>query len=204
MDGTALATRRPGALRSLVDGLDELVAAEADSARVAAGVAALLEPALADTELIEPQHREPYADRYRQHLVHVDPDGRYSIVTLVWRPGHATPIHDHQCWCVVGVWRGIERETSYELRTDGEREWLAETSSSLARPGHVTALVPPEEDIHKVENAGDRLAISLHVYGADIARLGSSINHVFDEPVLLASMQTATSVAWRDARSVAG
>jgi predicted metal-dependent enzyme (double-stranded beta helix superfamily) len=43
---------------------------------------------------------------YRCHLLHAEPDGSFSVVALVWRPGQATPIHDHVTWCVFGVIQG--------------------------------------------------------------------------------------------------
>jgi 3-mercaptopropionate dioxygenase len=108
---------------------------------------------------------------YRAHLLHVAPDGAFSLLAMVWLPGQSTPIHDHLSWCVVGVHTGEEFETRYELR-DGR---LAVTGTSVAGPGTVTGLLPPG-DIHRVTNSGDDLAISLHVYGVDISRLGSSIH----------------------------
>jgi predicted metal-dependent enzyme (double-stranded beta helix superfamily) len=51
----------------------------------------------------------------------------------------------------------------------------------LAPRGHVEALVPPEGDIHAVTAAGRETAISIHVYGADIERLGSSIHRRYDD-----------------------
>ena len=54
-----------------------------------------------------------------------------------------------------------------------------------ARPGHVEVIVPSVEDIHSVTAVGDGPTISIHVYGADIERLGSSIYRRFDDwPVL--------------------
>jgi predicted metal-dependent enzyme (double-stranded beta helix superfamily) len=163
-----------------------VVAAETDVRVVAARAGMLLRPALADPSLLEPRHREPADDRYRQHLVHVHPAGRYSIVALVWKPGQATPIHDHRCWCVVGVWRGHERETTYDLRADAGSRCLVTRGSTVAAPGDVSVLVPPEEDIHRVENCGTELAISLHVYGDDISVLGSSINREFADDLVRA------------------
>jgi predicted metal-dependent enzyme (double-stranded beta helix superfamily) len=169
-------TRR---LRRLTRSLDALVAADTDSHAIAARVGMLLRPALSDASLLEPRHCEPADDRYRQHLVHVHPAGRYSIVALVWKPGQATAIHDHRCWCVVGVWRGLERETSYDLHDDAGSPYLIARRSVAAEPGDVSVLVPPDEDIHRVENGGTSLAISIHVYGDDISVLGSSINREF-------------------------
>jgi 3-mercaptopropionate dioxygenase len=49
----------------------------------------------------------------------------------------------------------------------------------------VAGLVPPG-DIHRVGNDGMDTAISLHIYGTDLGRLGSSIRRVYDNPVLAA------------------
>jgi predicted metal-dependent enzyme (double-stranded beta helix superfamily) len=190
---------RTRTLRRLTRSLDALVAGESDARAIAARAGMLLRPALADPGLLEPAHCEPAEDRYRQHLVHVHPAGRYSIVALVWKPGQATPIHDHRCWCVVGVWRGLERERTYDLHAAGDASppVLVPRDTTVAAPGHVSVLVPPAEDIHRVENSGSSLAISLHVYGDDISVLGSSINRTFaDEPVR-AQPQPTPPVSWR-------
>jgi predicted metal-dependent enzyme (double-stranded beta helix superfamily) len=181
----------------LIGSMDELVATESDTSTVAARAASLLRHVLHDPALLADRHVRPHADRYRQHVVHVDPEGRYSLVSLVWRPGQATPIHDHRCWCVVGVWRGSELETRYGLVEDGKREFLLVRGSSTSHAGDVSVLVPPEENIHRVENCGDGLAVSLHVYGADIGALGSSINRVFGQPVAPGPRADAGLVAWR-------
>ncbi len=190
---------RTRALRRLTRSLDALVAANTDPEVIAQRVGMLLRPALADPGLLEQRHQEPAPDRYRQHLVHVHPEGRYSIVALVWKPGQATPIHDHLCWCVVGVWRGYERETTYDLHTDGGTPYLLERRSVLTGPGDVSVLVPPEEDIHRVENGGRELAISMHVYGDDISVLGSSINEQFSDGLVRTRSwsQGTVPIAWR-------
>ena len=46
-------------------------------------------------------------------------------------------------------------------------------------------------------NAGTQKAISFHVYGADIGKLGSSINRVFDRLPVLSDPGDASRVAWR-------
>jgi 3-mercaptopropionate dioxygenase len=184
-------------LRRLTRKLDDLVVSETEARVVAARVGILLRAALADPELLEPRHQQPADDRYRQHLVHVHPRGLYSIVALVWKPGQATPIHDHRCWCVVGVWQGSERETTYDLHGESHALRLVERASALSRPGDVSVLVPPEEDIHLVENAGDDVAISLHVYGDDIAVHGSSINRTFDPALVGAAPAGSAASSWR-------
>jgi 3-mercaptopropionate dioxygenase len=149
-----------------------------------------LEALLAQDGWLAPEHRAADADNYRQHLLHVSPDRRLSIVALVWLPGQRTPIHDHVSWCVVGVYEGRERETRFRaVEADGER-WLEQVGSVDAHPGHVEAIVPSVEDIHAVTAVGEGSTISIHVYGADIERLGSSIYRRFDDwPVRRRSLQ---------------
>lgn len=90
---------------------------------------------------------------------------------MVWAPGQSTPAHDHLTWCVVGVYEGVERETVYRT-VDGR---LVESAVTEHRRGDVVCYGVDAADIHRVENATERLAISIHVYGTNIAKLGSSI-----------------------------
>ena len=148
-------------------------------------IAGRLQTLLAEPGWLAPEHQLPGVDTYRQHLLHVSPSRQMSVVALVWRPGQHTPIHDHVSWCVVGVYRGLERETRYRLVETAAGRYLLPAGSVLAAPGHVEALVPPTEDIHSVTAVGRELAISIHVYGADIEQLGSSIHRRYDDvPVL--------------------
>jgi predicted metal-dependent enzyme (double-stranded beta helix superfamily) len=127
------------------------------------------------------EHREPDPDHYRQHLLHVSPSRGLSVVALVWLPGQRTPIHDHVSWCIVGVYEGRERETRYRAVEAGGARWLEPTGTIDALPGHVEVIVPQVEDIHEVTAVAEGPTISIHVYGADIARLGSSIYRRFDD-----------------------
>ena len=160
----------PNALTSFIADVDGLVD---DPHAIGERLAGLL----TEDDWLAPEHREPDPDRYRQHLLHVTPDRRLSIVALVWLPGQTTPIHDHVSWCVVGVYEGRERETRYRA-ADG---YLEVADQIDADPGHVEVIVPTAEaDIHDVTAVGARPTISIHVYGADIERLGSSILRRFD------------------------
>ena len=84
-------------------------------------------------------------------------------------------------WCVVGVYRGVESEIHYRLVDREGQRFLMPVGAFEARAGHVEALVPPAENIHSVAAAGATKTISIHVYGADIERLGSSILRRFDD-----------------------
>jgi predicted metal-dependent enzyme (double-stranded beta helix superfamily) len=115
---------------------------------------------------------------YQTHLVHAEPDGSFSIVVMVWLPGQRTVVHDHLTWCCTAVLAGTEYEEVYALRGDH-----LEVVGRNANPaGTVSGFAPPG-DIHQVTNIGDTVAVSMHVYGTDISRVGSSVRRVYDLPV---------------------
>lgn len=174
MVSTTPSACRTAAFEQLVADIRKVVRAERDANAVGRAVAALLQPYLGSPDFLAAEELEPCATDYRQHILHVEPDGSFSIVALVWLPGQATPVHDHVSWCVVGVHLGEERETVYELRGGTSDPHLVATGTSRNPPRSVATLLPPG-DIHHVANGGDSLAVSLHVYGADISALGSSI-----------------------------
>ena len=91
------------AIRRFADRLDTLYGKTTDAAGLALGTGDMLRSVLALDHVLEPAEREPDPNRYRQHILHIDPAGRFSIVALVWLPGQGTPIHDHLAWCVAGV-----------------------------------------------------------------------------------------------------
>jgi hypothetical protein len=54
---------------------------------------------------------------------------------------------------------------------------------AVSEAGDVSGFAPPG-DIHRVRNAGDRVAISIHIYGTDVSRVGSGARRDYDLPVL--------------------
>ncbi len=186
-------------IASFVTAIDAMMDTTSDTATIVAAVQDQLATLLKFPNLLTEEQRLSFPDRYRSHVIAVAPRHRFSVVSLVWLPGQATPIHDHICWCVVGVLEGEEHEERYSLREDesGSR-WLAPTAESYVSPGGVTsALVPPTENIHRVRNAGEQVAISIHVYGADIKLYGSSINECFDKLPQFPNSKPGRPVAWR-------
>jgi 3-mercaptopropionate dioxygenase len=145
------------------------------------GVAAALRANLPDPAAILPVSlRRGDPAGYQSHLLYAEPDGSFSISAMVWMPGQQTMIHDHVAWCVTGVLQGREYEEVFALADGGRTLRLAARNVNPA--GAVSGFAPPG-DIHRVRNTGDTVAISMHVYGADISRLGNSIRREYALPV---------------------
>jgi 3-mercaptopropionate dioxygenase len=132
--------------------------------------ASQLSPLVAGIRTAEQRLGSP--DDYCAHNLYVEPDGSFSIVALVWRPGQLTRIHDHVTWCVFGVIQGVEHEELFDanLNLVGRNENQVGDVSGFAPPG----------DIHRVHNTSDTTAISIHVYGTDVTRVGSSARRYYD------------------------
>ncbi|MEU9078324.1 cysteine dioxygenase family protein [Kitasatospora sp. NPDC048538] len=165
----------------LVESVRAAVRSCTSPAGTAAAVAHRLRPFLDHPDLLTPDQHEGDRAHYRQHVLHVEPDGTFSVVALVWYPGQRTAIHDHVSWCVTGVYEGVEQETRYREVPAGDGTRLVVTEELVNATGDVVGIAPPH-DIHRVSNGGDRKAVSIHVYGADIGRLGSSIRRVYEDP----------------------
>lgn len=180
---SAVAARTGTGLDDLVEAVRASVGLERPPAETAALVAERLEPFLAEPGLIPPQYRVGHPDRYRQHVVHAEEDGSLSVVVLVWEPGQSTPIHDHVAWCVAGVYQGAESEQRYALRGAGDTVHLVPVGEVVNAAGTAVGFAPPG-DIHRVTNSGESSVISIHVYGADISRLGTSVRRVYHCPVV--------------------
>jgi 3-mercaptopropionate dioxygenase len=148
--------------------------------QTAGRVAGQLRQNLPGPEILSPAQLRGDPSGYQTHLVHAEPDGSFSIAAMVWLPGQVTAVHDHVSWCVTGVLQGIEHEEIFALGPDGT--FLAETARRQNPPGTVGGFAPPG-DIHRVRNVGDGVAVSMHVYGADLVRLGSSIRRVYTLPI---------------------
>ena len=159
-------------LHELLDGVRTAVAARASRSDTAQLVAEQLRRHLPSPDVLTPEQRLGSPDGYRSHTLHVEPDGSFSIIALVWRPGQVTRIHDHLTWCVFGVIQGVEHEELF----DADLNLVGESDNHV---GDVSGFAPPG-DIHRVHNTSGTTAISIHVYGTDVTRTGSSVRRYYD------------------------
>jgi predicted metal-dependent enzyme (double-stranded beta helix superfamily) len=169
---TTTETRTRSDLRPLLDGIRTAIGAHAGWADTAQLVAEQLRRNLPTPDVLSAEQRLGSPDGYESHTLHVEPDGSFSVIAVVWRPGQLTRIHDHVTWCVVGVIQGVEHEELFvaELNLVGTND---------GQVGDVTGFAPPG-DIHRVHNTADTTAISVHVYGTDVTRIGSSVRRYYD------------------------
>jgi predicted metal-dependent enzyme (double-stranded beta helix superfamily) len=172
MTTTAAPSLPTGRLSDLVAGVRSAIGAHADWARTADLVAEQLRANLPSPDVLTAEQRLGALDGYGSHTLHVEPDGSFSILGLVWRPGQVTRIHDHMTWCVFGVLEGVEHEELF----DADLNPLGESDN---RVGDVSGFAPPG-DIHRVHNTTDATAISIHIYGTDVTRIGSSVRRYYD------------------------
>ncbi|MFT0182219.1 cysteine dioxygenase [Pseudomonas benzopyrenica] len=116
----------------------------------------------------------PHPERYSQYLLHADARQRFSVVSFVWGPGQATPVHDHRTWGLIGMLRGAE--TAQSFARDPAGRLLPEGAPVRLEPGQVEAVSPRVGDIHQVSNAyADRTSISIHVYGGNIGAVRRAV-----------------------------
>ncbi|OZI46992.1 cysteine dioxygenase [Bordetella genomosp. 5] len=118
--------------------------------------------------------RSGNADTYTRHIAYADPHGRYTVAYLVWRPGQYSPIHGHKTWCAYRVLQGELTETHY--RYDSSHEHAHEHGRVLRRAGDIITATPGLGQIHRLGNAGDAPAISLHIYGVARADIATGVN----------------------------
>ena len=164
--------RRLDRLRDFVGDLTALVERTSDEAALLGEGGALLKALVAEDDWLPDAFAVPDPQRYRQYLLHCDARERFSVVSFVWGPGQATPIHNHTVWGLVGVLRGAELSQPYRQSDPG---FGPSGEAHRLETGDIETISPSAGDIHRVSNAfADRASVSIHVYGANIGAVRRS------------------------------
>ncbi len=104
-----------------------------------------------------------------------DVPGGGSLQIFVWPPGTETRVHDHSSWGAVCCAVGSVFEERYERLDDGsqlEHARLQNVWQKVWRKNDgVSTVLPYDGGIHRVGNAGDGVAISVHLYGPRMSEM---------------------------------
>ncbi len=92
-------------LSDLLAQLGDVMRSKGDALTHLASVRPILEEIISNG-LIEERFRKPLPHKPAAYLVHRPPDSAFSVVSMVWGPGMAFPVHDHLAWGLIGVLRG--------------------------------------------------------------------------------------------------
>jgi 3-mercaptopropionate dioxygenase len=164
----------------LLASIRRAVRAGGDWQQVADRVAGVLGSHLPGPGILTPEQLRGDPAGYQTHLLHAERDGSFSVTVMVWLPGQRTSIHDHLAWCVTAVLQGTEYEEIFALEpaAAGRAAALRVIARNENPAGTVAGFAPPG-DIHQVANCGAGPAVSMHIYGTDISRVGSSIRREY-------------------------
>lgn len=154
----------------LVELLDSAVGADCTET-CCENIKRVLEDAFrAGSDILPKSFLQPVSDGYARRLLHKDPQGRYSVVVMVWGVGQGTPLHDHAGrWCVECVYSGRIKVDSYDLKS-GTKEGIVQFEPMRtvhAGVGEAGALIPPFE-YHTIVNVQDVPSVTIHVYAEEL------------------------------------
>jgi predicted metal-dependent enzyme (double-stranded beta helix superfamily) len=168
----------PEPLARFVSRVEELVRAGGEAAPgFWDSLGSAMQALVAKDDWLPPSMAKPHPSFYQQYCLYADAQDRFSVVSFVWGPGQATPIHNHTVWGVIGMLRGAEVCQAYEI--DGDQPPRPVGSVERLEPGQIGFVAPSIGDVHRVSNAfDDRVSISIHAYGGNIGQIN---RHVFGE-----------------------
>ncbi len=162
---------QPLTLEDYVAALEALIAERQDVQELVREIVPLKRRLLAGWKSVPESFSEGLGDvPYTRNLLHADPEGRFTVMAIVWGARCSTPVHDHESWGVIGVLREPVAVVNYKGPEKGNENLEAMPAVTL-NPGAVATVVPPRsQNIHKMMNPADRPAVTIHTYG-DPAKL---------------------------------
>ena len=153
---------------------------EADSpGRACELIEPLFSRLLTDRAWLPERYQEPAAESgmgggIGQWLLFRAADRSLALFSLVVPPGAMTPVHDHLAWGLVGLFKGNQDEEFYRPG----RGRLELTRRRPLSPGDFYALLPPQNDVHRVRTTSTVTSVSIHLLANDT---GCVLRHTYDE-----------------------
>jgi hypothetical protein len=92
----------------------------------------------------------------------------YEALLIVWPPGHATPIHDHDgLWGMEFVLDGVLQVEAFDLSLEAGPHLVARDTTVLGIGDHVA--FSDADYAHRCRNlSSNRPTLSLHIYGGEL------------------------------------
>jgi predicted metal-dependent enzyme (double-stranded beta helix superfamily) len=162
----------PDPLQAFIDDVELVLGSTDDEHEITRRLADRLSALLSSGYRLPPEFTRPSADHHVTYPLHIDPEDRWSMVSVVWGVGQRTPVHSHETWGVAGVYAGAERETQYvKPAACAPAAPLEAAGEALYTPGQVTVCCTSDDDVHSVEAVGTEPTVGIHVYGGNIGTL---------------------------------
>jgi len=166
-------------VRGFVSDVRGHIGAAASPAEACEALGPLFSDLLTDDTWLPVAFQEPALDSgmgggIGQWLLFRAADRSLSLFSLVVPPGSMTPVHDHLAWGLVGLYRGNQDEELYRPRPGG----LDLLRRRPLERGDFYALLPPQNDIHRVRTTSEVTSVSIHLLANDT---GCVARHTFDE-----------------------
>ena len=130
----------------------------------------ILERLLFDKEFSESQKPGIWPNEI---TLHRSSDRSFHVLCYIWDPGLSDAIHDHGSWGIIGSFVQPIGERKYMRMDDGKKEGYAEleeVSSIVLNPGETTYVLPLNKGIHRMENFGSDMAVTINVYGPNVRK----------------------------------
>jgi predicted metal-dependent enzyme (double-stranded beta helix superfamily) len=159
-------------LNSFIQDLDRITRNEIAPANIVNAVKPLMAQLLENPNSLAPEHRRRGATSYGRYMLHRAP--RFNVTAVVWGPGDMAKAHNHDTWGLVGVVEDEIQETRFRRLDDGSKPGFADLKMSAVlknSAGMVSCLIPPDDDIHEMNNKTSRNTVEIHVYGKDLAAM---------------------------------
>jgi len=153
-------------------------ALDGPAAKFGGRIKSALACAVSDPDLLLPEQHQPKPGCYARHVLHSDPDGRFTILAIVWDSGQFSPAHAHDTWCGYAVFENALEETVFRYNAEAAKAEVLRTQ--IRNPGYSCFADAGLDQIHRVGNSGSRPAISIHVYGVERERIATHVNRLVD------------------------
>src|SRR5713101_5278280 len=158
--------------KQFIEDLEAITSASLDHDVITRRPAPFLAKLCANPEAIPAEYRTAPAGQRGRYILHRGP--RFNVTSVIWRPGDEARSHDHETWGLVGVVENEIQETRY--RSSGTRDLGGKITLDVKevlrhKPGAVSTLVPPHDEIHAMYNPTKRDTVEIHVYGKDLDRV---------------------------------